>query len=84
MYNRSYSDEQFRRAFERAALGAQPLSLVMIDVDHFKHDNDAYGHLHGDACLCAVAEALALTLRPGANARRAGRNRIARAGASVA
>lgn len=71
MYNRSYSDEQFRRAFERAALGAQPLSLVMIDVDHFKHYNDAYGHLHGDACLCAVAEALALTLRPGANARRA-------------
>ncbi|WP_322062476.1 GGDEF domain-containing protein [Paraburkholderia sp. J63] len=65
VYNRSYFDEQFRRAFERAALGAQPLSLVMIDVDHFKHYNDAYGHLHGDACLCAVAEALALTLRPG-------------------
>ncbi|MCG5078050.1 GGDEF domain-containing protein [Paraburkholderia tagetis] len=65
VYNRSYFDEQFRRAFERAALGAQPLSLVMIDVDHFKHYNDAYGHLHGDACLCAVAEALGLTLRPG-------------------
>ncbi|QBR01812.1 sensor domain-containing diguanylate cyclase [Paraburkholderia pallida] len=65
VYNRSYFDEQFHREFERAARGAQPLSLVMIDVDHFKLYNDAYGHLHGDACLSAVAEALALTLRPG-------------------
>ncbi|MDR3096736.1 MAG: GGDEF domain-containing protein [Paraburkholderia sp.] len=65
VYNRNYFDEQFRRVFERAARGAQPLSLVMIDVDHFKLYNDAYGHLHGDACLSAVAEALALTLRPG-------------------
>ncbi|HKT96719.1 MAG TPA: sensor domain-containing diguanylate cyclase, partial [Paraburkholderia sp.] len=65
VYNRSYFDEQFRRAFDRTVRGAQPLSLVMIDVDHFKHYNDAYGHLHGDACLGAVAEALALTLRPG-------------------
>jgi diguanylate cyclase (GGDEF)-like protein len=65
VYNRSYFDEQFHHAFERAAREAQPLSLVMIDVDHFKLYNDAYGHLHGDACLCAVAEALALTLRPG-------------------
>lgn len=65
VYNRSYFDEQFRRLFERATRGAQPLSLVMIDVDHFKLYNDAHGHLHGDACLSAVAEALALTLRPG-------------------
>ncbi|MFX1766247.1 sensor domain-containing diguanylate cyclase [Paraburkholderia sp. A1RI-2L] len=65
VYNRSYFDEQFRRLFERAARGAQPLSLVMVDVDHFKLYNDAHGHLHGDACLSAVAGALALTLRPG-------------------
>ncbi|CAM2167977.1 diguanylate cyclase [Paraburkholderia sacchari] len=65
VYNRSYFDEQFRRAFERAARGAQPLSLVMVDVDHFKLYNDAHGHLRGDACLSAVAEALALTVRPG-------------------
>ncbi|CAB3801916.1 hypothetical protein LMG28688_05462 [Paraburkholderia caffeinitolerans] len=65
VYNRSYFDEQFRRSFERATRGGQPLSLVMIDVDHFKLYNDAHGHLHGDACLSAVAEALARTLRPG-------------------
>ncbi|MEM5425358.1 GGDEF domain-containing protein [Paraburkholderia sp. BR14263] len=62
VYNRSYFDEQFREAFERAARSGQPLSLVMLDVDHFKHYNDAFGHLHGDACLGAVASALAATL----------------------
>jgi len=63
VYNRSYFDEQFRQAFERAARSGEPLSLIMIDVDHFKHYNDAFGHLHGDACLGAVAGALAGTLR---------------------
>ncbi|WP_343667946.1 diguanylate cyclase domain-containing protein [Paraburkholderia heleia] len=62
VYNRSYFDEQFREAFERAVRSGQPLSLVMLDVDHFKHYNDAFGHLHGDACLGAVAGALAATL----------------------
>ncbi|NIE62410.1 sensor domain-containing diguanylate cyclase [Burkholderia sp. Ax-1719] len=65
VYNRSYFDTQFLLACERAAQQAQPLSLVMIDVDHFKRYNDAYGHLHGDACLAAVAGALARTLRQG-------------------
>ncbi|MDE1144360.1 GGDEF domain-containing protein [Paraburkholderia tropica] len=63
IYNRSYFDEQFRREVEQAARADRPLSLVMIDVDHFKQYNDAYGHLHGDACLGAVAGALASTLR---------------------
>ncbi|PVX76330.1 sensor domain-containing diguanylate cyclase [Paraburkholderia unamae] len=62
VYNRSYFDEQFRAAFDRATRSEQPLSLIMIDVDHFKHYNDAFGHLHGDACLGAVAGALANTL----------------------
>ncbi|WP_322095267.1 sensor domain-containing diguanylate cyclase [Paraburkholderia bannensis] len=65
VYNRSYFDTQFLLACERAAQHAQPLSLVMIDVDHFKRYNDAYGHLQGDACLAAVAGALARALRPG-------------------
>jgi diguanylate cyclase (GGDEF)-like protein len=65
VYNRAYFDTQFLVACERAARQAQPLSLVMIDVDHFKRYNDAYGHLQGDACLASVAGALARTLRQG-------------------
>ncbi|MFM0174062.1 sensor domain-containing diguanylate cyclase [Paraburkholderia sediminicola] len=63
VYNRSYFDDQFRREFERATRNRQPLSLVMVDVDNFKDYNDAFGHLRGDACLGAIASALAGTAR---------------------
>jgi len=36
----------------------KPLSLVMIDIDFFKHYNDHYGHIGGDTCLKRVAQAL--------------------------
>ena len=42
-----------------------PLSLVMIDIDHFKSYNDAYGHQMGDQCLQAVAAGLRDQLRRG-------------------
>jgi diguanylate cyclase (GGDEF)-like protein len=60
-----------RRAFNRAmesevrrqARAADDLSLLMLDVDHFKLYNDLYGHLSGDACLKEVAAALKCVLR---------------------
>lgn len=59
VYNRSYFNEQIGTLIGTAQRSHQPLSLVMVDVDHFKRYNDAFGHLKGDACLAAVATALA-------------------------
>ncbi len=47
----------------RAVRYHQPLSLLLLDVDHFKQYNDAYGHPAGDAVLQGVAEALGRTAR---------------------
>jgi diguanylate cyclase (GGDEF)-like protein len=44
---------------KRASRYERPLSLVMVDVDHFKGFNDLHGHLRGDAALVAVARTLA-------------------------
>jgi diguanylate cyclase (GGDEF)-like protein len=48
----------------RGARYQQPLSLLMVDIDHFKKVNDSYGHEAGDRALVAVAEAMRNALRP--------------------
>jgi diguanylate cyclase (GGDEF)-like protein len=50
-----------RLAAEEGRAGA----LLLIDADHFKRINDAFGHAAGDACLVAIAERLRAGLRPG-------------------
>lgn len=57
--NRGYFEHRLREEVARHARQQRPLALVMVDVDHFKRYNDHYGHQAGDACLRAVATALA-------------------------
>lgn len=61
--NRRMMDEMLERAWRRAMRDTTPLSLIMIDVDHFKDYNDRFGHLEGDRCLIRVANAMRSALR---------------------
>ncbi len=49
--------------WRRAARPKHPLSVAMIDIDHFKGYNDHYGHQGGDRCLTTVAATVAATVR---------------------
>jgi diguanylate cyclase (GGDEF)-like protein/PAS domain S-box-containing protein len=53
--NRRQFDDTMDQELRRAMRDGSMLSLLMIDVDHFKTYNDLYGHVMGDACLCQVA-----------------------------
>lgn len=56
--NRRRFDEALASKWRRAIRDATPLSLLMIDIDHFKQYNDYYGHGAGDVCLQMVAAEL--------------------------
>lgn len=60
--NRRRFDEALASEWLRAARGATPLSLLMLDIDHFKPYNDHHGHPAGDACLRRVAVILGLSV----------------------
>ncbi|RXT55820.1 diguanylate cyclase [Bosea sp. Tri-44] len=57
--NRRCFDERLQQEWARAARDGTSLSLLMIDIDHFKKFNDHYGHQAGDSCLRTVAGVLA-------------------------
>lgn len=63
IYNRRYFVELTDRDLERARRDASPVSLAIIDLDHFKQVNDNYGHLIGDEVLRLVVEKIAQGLR---------------------
>ena len=71
--NRRTFDEMAQAEWRRAQRSDLPLSLLMIDVDHFKSFNDLYGHSAGDDALAAVAQCIGESIRrPGDSAARYG------------
>jgi diguanylate cyclase (GGDEF)-like protein len=65
IYNRRYIDETLELELARALRSKIPISVIMLDIDHFKKFNDTFGHEAGDLVLKGVAEVLATSMRRG-------------------
>ena len=63
LFNRGHFQEYFQQVWDRAQYDHSHVSVLMLDVDHFKKYNDRYGHPSGDECLRQVAQVLASNLR---------------------
>jgi diguanylate cyclase (GGDEF)-like protein len=63
LFNRRYMEEFLERELHRAARAGQPLGIIMIDIDHFKHFNDSFGHDGGDTLLQELAMFLQGSIR---------------------
>jgi diguanylate cyclase (GGDEF)-like protein len=61
--NRRHFHEYMQQVWDRSVRDAAPVSVLMLDVDHFKLYNDRYGHPAGDECLRQVAHAVSGCLR---------------------
>ena len=59
--NRRYFDEFIESEWKQAIRTNKPISLLMLDIDHFKQYNDFYGHLAGDEALKTVAQTVMLS-----------------------
>jgi diguanylate cyclase (GGDEF)-like protein len=63
IHNRRYFQERLTTEMARVERGGGELSVIMLDIDHFKRINDQYGHAVGDRVLQAVCERIGHRLR---------------------
>jgi diguanylate cyclase (GGDEF)-like protein len=64
LYNRAWLNDMLPKLLTRSRQDGSPLSLVMIDLDHFKRFNDTHGHMAGDTALATAAAVIRGALRP--------------------
>lgn len=61
--NRRYFMEEFQNEWQRATRHQHPITLIIVDIDHFKNLNDTHGHQKGDECLQTIAQLLHHNIR---------------------
>jgi diguanylate cyclase (GGDEF)-like protein len=63
LHNRRYFEERLGIETQKSFYSGTPLSLVMVDIDHFKKVNDTFGHTEGDQVLCKTSSLLKNSVR---------------------